>query len=134
MKTRACDLFGIQHPVVLGGMASGTSPELVVAVSNAGGLGAQGCAGRTPSQIAALAEAIRAGTDRPFGLNLLFFLADDAAINAAVAERPPDFSTAWPRPDQELLPLFARAHQTGATVMHMASTVHEARRAAEDGS
>ena len=44
MKTRACDVLGIQHPVVLGGMGSGTSPELVIAVSNAGGLGIQGCA------------------------------------------------------------------------------------------
>jgi NAD(P)H-dependent flavin oxidoreductase YrpB (nitropropane dioxygenase family) len=134
MKTRACDLFGIQYPVVLGGMGSGTSPELVVAVSNAGGLGAQGCAGRSPAQIAELADAIRAGTDRPFGLNLLLFLADDAAIDAVLAARPPVFSTAWPRPDQELAPLFARAHQTGARVMHMASTVHEATRAAESGA
>ena len=115
MKTRACDLLGIQHPVALGGMGSGTSPELVVAVSNAGGLGAQGCAGRSPAQIAGLAEAIRAGTDRPFGLNLLLFLADDAAIDAVLAACPPVFSTAWPRPDQDLAPLFARAHQTGAT-------------------
>jgi NAD(P)H-dependent flavin oxidoreductase YrpB (nitropropane dioxygenase family) len=134
MKTRACELLGIQHPVVLGGMGSGTSPELVIAVSNAGGLGAQGCAGRSPAQIAGLAGAIRAGTDRPFGLNLLMFLADDAAIDAVLAARPPVFSTAWPLPEQDLTPLFARAHQTGARVMHMASTVHEARRAAESGA
>jgi NAD(P)H-dependent flavin oxidoreductase YrpB (nitropropane dioxygenase family) len=134
MHTRACDLLGIQHPVALGGMGSGTSPELVIAVSNAGGLGAQGCAGRTPAQIAGLAEAIRAGTDRPFGLNLLLFLADDAAIDAVLDAKPPVFSTAWPRPEQELAPLFARAHQTGARVMHMASTVNEARRAADSGA
>jgi len=134
MKTRACDLLGIQHPVVLGGMGSATSPELVIAVSNAGGLGAQGCAGRSPAQIAALVAAIRAGTDRPFGLNLLLFQADDAAIDAVLSARPPVFSTAWPRADQELAPLFARAHQMGARVMHMASTLTEARRAAESGA
>ena len=39
MRTRASELFGIEHPVALGGMASGTSPELVVGVSNGGGLG-----------------------------------------------------------------------------------------------
>ena len=115
-------------------MGSGTSPELVIAVSNAGGLGAQGCAGRSPAQIAGLAEAIRAGTDRPFGLNLLLFQADDAAVDAVLSVKPPVFSTAWPRPDQELAPLFARAHQTGARVMHMVSTVNEARRAADAGA
>jgi NAD(P)H-dependent flavin oxidoreductase YrpB (nitropropane dioxygenase family) len=134
MKTRACELFGVRHPVVLGGMGKGTSPELVVAVSNAGGLGVQGCAGRTPAQIAALAETIRAGTDQPFGLNLLLFQADEAQIDAVLAARPPVFSSAWPWPEQDLARLFERAHQAGARVMHMVATVHEARRAAAAGA
>jgi NAD(P)H-dependent flavin oxidoreductase YrpB (nitropropane dioxygenase family) len=134
MKTRACDLFGIQHPVVLGGMASGTSPQLVAAVSNAGGLGVHGCAGRSPAEIASLSNEIRAATDRPFGLNLLLFLATDATIDAVLRAKPPVFSSAWAWPDQDLAPLFSRAHQTGARVMHMVSTVHEARRAADAGA
>jgi NAD(P)H-dependent flavin oxidoreductase YrpB (nitropropane dioxygenase family) len=134
MRTRACELFGIEHPVVLGGMGSGTSPELVAAVSNGGGLGIQGCAGRSPEQIARLAEAIRAATDRPFGLNLLLFLADAAAIDAVLSARPAVVSTAWPWPDFDLAALYARAHAIGARVMHMVSTVHEATRAAEAGA
>jgi NAD(P)H-dependent flavin oxidoreductase YrpB (nitropropane dioxygenase family) len=134
MRTRACTLFGIEHPVVLGGMGTGTSPELVSAVSNAGGLGVQGCAGRSPDAIASLAEALRAQTDRPFGLNLLLFLADDAAIDAVLAARPAVFSTAWGRPDQQLAPLYRRARDIGVRTMHMASSVHEARRAAEAGA
>ena len=39
LHTPLCDLLGITHPIVLGGMASGTAAELVAAVSNAGGLG-----------------------------------------------------------------------------------------------
>jgi NAD(P)H-dependent flavin oxidoreductase YrpB (nitropropane dioxygenase family) len=134
MRTRACELLGIEHPIILGGMGTGTSPELVTAVSNAGGLGVQGCAGRSANQIAQLAEAIRAGTDRPFGLNLLLFLADESAIAAVLAAKPEVFSTAWPWPDFDLATLYARAHQTGARVMHMVSTVQEARRAAEAGA
>jgi NAD(P)H-dependent flavin oxidoreductase YrpB (nitropropane dioxygenase family) len=134
MRTRVCDLFGIEHPVVLGGMGTGTSPELVAAVSNSGGLGVQGCAGRSPDQIGRLAEAIRAATGRPFGLNLLLFMADDAAMDAVLAARPTVFSTAWPWPDFDLAALFARAHASGARVMHMISTVNEARRAAEAGA
>src|SRR3954451_1763718 len=96
LTTRACALFGIDHPVVLGGMGSGTNPELVVAVSNAGGLGAQGCAGRSPAQVEALAEQIRAGVgNRPFGLNLLLFQSS-APIDAVLAAHPPVVCTAWP--------------------------------------
>jgi len=115
-------------------MASGTSPELVAAVSNAGGLGVQGCTGRSPGQIAELAEAIRAATDRPFGLNLLLFLADGNLVDAVLAARPHVFSTAWAWPEFDLSALFTRAHERGARVMHMVSTVHEARRAADAGA
>ena len=45
IHTPVCDLLGITHPIVLGGMASGTSVPLVTAVSNAGGLGTLGVTG-----------------------------------------------------------------------------------------
>jgi NAD(P)H-dependent flavin oxidoreductase YrpB (nitropropane dioxygenase family) len=134
MQTRVCDVLGIKHPIVLGGMAGGTSPDLVVAVSNAGGLGTQGCTGHSPAQLAELAAAIRDGTSRPFGLNLLLFAANDALVDAVLAARPPVFATAWAGPDQDLRTLFARAHDAGSRVTHMISTVHEARRAAEAGA
>lgn len=134
MLTRACGVLGIQHPVVLGGMGSGTSPELVAAVSNAGGLGVQGCAGRSPDDVATLAAAIRGQSDRPFGLNLLLFQADEAAVEAVLAARPPVVSTAWPVPTFDLAGLYARVHAIGARAMHMVSSVEEARRAAEAGA
>lgn len=135
MKTQASVVLGIQHPVVLGGMGGGTNPELVVAVSNAGGLGLMGCVGRSPEEIAGFADSIRSSTaGRPWGLNLLLFLAEPAQIDAALTAGPPVFSSAWARPDQDLTTLFARAHKAGARAMHMVSTVHEARRAAEAGA
>lgn len=134
MRTRFTESFGVDHPVVLGGMASATSPELVAAVSNAGGLGIQGASGRRPSEIEALGDVIRGLTSRPFGLNLLLFMSDEAQIAAALAARAPVFSTAWPRADQDLGPLFKRAHSGGSKVMHMVSTVEEAERAATAGA
>src|SRR5437870_4967896 len=134
MLTRACSLLGIEHPVVLGGMASATSPELVAAVSNAGGLGVQGCTGQSPAQIAALVERIRGLTGRPFGLNLLLFRTDESTADAVLAARPQIVSTAWPTPEQQLASLFQRVHGQGLRAMHMVSTVHEARRAAEAGA
>jgi NAD(P)H-dependent flavin oxidoreductase YrpB (nitropropane dioxygenase family) len=134
LRTRACELFGIEHPVILGPMGSATSADLAAAVSAAGGLGMIGCVGRIPEWIAAAARAVREETDRPFGLNLLLFDADEAALRAVFDARPPVFSTAWPWPDQDLAGLFLRAHDLGAKVVHMVSGVSEALRAAEAGA
>jgi NAD(P)H-dependent flavin oxidoreductase YrpB (nitropropane dioxygenase family) len=134
LHTRICDLFGIEHPVLLGPMGSATGAALAAAVSNAGGLGTIGCVGRTPDWIARTAREIREKTDRPFGLNLLLFDADKPAMDAVFAARPPVFSSAWAWPDQDLRGLFSRAHGLGARVVHMVSGVPEARRAAEAGA
>jgi nitronate monooxygenase len=63
--------LGIAHPIILAPMAgSGGTPELVAAVSNAGGLGSWGGAYSTPQQILDAAKQIRALTNKPFALNL----------------------------------------------------------------
>ena len=134
LRTRACDLFGIEHPVVLGPMGMATGADLAAAVSNAGGLGMIGCAGRTPDWIAETTRAVREKTDRPFGLNLLLFQADEIALQAVLEARPHVFSTAWAWPDQDLRELFDRAHNGGARVLHMVSGVPEAWRAVEAGA
>src|SRR5215813_8444499 len=97
-------------------------------------LGTVGCVGRTPEWIAETARAIREKTDRPFGLNLLLFDANEQALEAVFKTKPPVFSTAWAWPDQDLASLFSRAHELGAKVMHMVSGVPEARRAAAAGA
>lgn len=134
LRTRICDLLGIRHPVVLGGMAGGTSPELVAAVSNAGGLGIMGVSYRSADDIRAQTARIRELTSAPFGLNLLLFAGDAAALEAVLAERPAVFSCAWPAIDQPLEEVFARAHAAGSLVMHMVSRVDEAVRAARAGA
>src|SRR5580700_8539088 len=64
-------LLGIEHPIVLGPMGGGPStPELVAAVSNAGGLGSLGAAYLTPDQIGEAIRRIRTLTSRPFNVNL----------------------------------------------------------------
>lgn len=64
-------ILGIDHPIVQAPMAGGTTtPELVAAVSNAGGLGSLGAAYLTPEQILESAQKIRSLTDRPFNVNL----------------------------------------------------------------
>jgi nitronate monooxygenase len=61
----------LQHPIVQAPLAGGgDTPELVAAVSNAGGLGFIGAAYLSPEQIQDSARAVRAKTSRPFGINL----------------------------------------------------------------
>jgi NAD(P)H-dependent flavin oxidoreductase YrpB (nitropropane dioxygenase family) len=133
LRTRICDLFGIEHPIVLGGMGSGTSPQLVSAVSAAGGLGVLGATRQTAEELARDAQAIRAATDRPFGLNLLLFMERPGQFDGLLAARPRVVSTAWPRLEQDLGEYVAKIHAIGALAMHMVSTVAEAMSAARAG-
>jgi NAD(P)H-dependent flavin oxidoreductase YrpB (nitropropane dioxygenase family) len=135
LHTRLTELLHIEHPVILGGMGRGaTVPPMVAAVSEAGGLGVLGVSRYPAERVAEQVATIRAATSRPFGLNLLLFASDDAAVDVVLAQRPAVLSTAWPWPEQDLRPIFDRAHDAGARVVHMVASVDEASRAAEAGA
>jgi nitronate monooxygenase len=71
-RNRLTQLLGIEYPIIQAGMAGGpTTPALVAAVSNAGGLGTLGAGYLSPEQIRASIREIRRLTDRPFAVNLL---------------------------------------------------------------
>ncbi|OGA35291.1 MAG: hypothetical protein A3G80_03655 [Betaproteobacteria bacterium RIFCSPLOWO2_12_FULL_62_13b] len=75
LKTRLCDILGIDYPIIQAGMGwdelgSCTPPELVAAVSNAGGLGVIGGSPMQPELIRERIRQTRALTDRPFGVGI----------------------------------------------------------------
>ncbi len=73
MKTRITELFGIEHPIIQGGMHYVGFAELAAAVSNAGGLGIiTGLTQKTPELLAKEIAKCREMTDKPFGVNLTF--------------------------------------------------------------
>src|SRR5438552_2721839 len=73
MRTRITELFGIEHPIIQGGMHYVGFAELAAAVSNAGGLGIiTGLTQRTPDALAAEIRRCRQMTGKPFGVNLTF--------------------------------------------------------------
>ena len=73
MKTAITEMFGIEHPIVQGGMHYVGFAELAAAVSNAGGLGIiTGLTQKTPELLAKEIGRCRGMTDKPFGVNLTF--------------------------------------------------------------
>lgn len=134
LRTPICDLLGIEHPVALGGMGLATTPELVSAVSNAGGLGALGCHGLKPEQINERTISIRGQTNKPFGLNFLLFIAHEDCFAAALELRPPVMQFAWAKPEQDLRDYVERSHKAGCLVTYMAGTVPEAVRGVKAGA
>jgi len=75
IRTRLCELLGIEHPIVQGGMAWAASAELAAAVSNAGGLGIVGAGNLPPEAVRAELRRVRSLTSRPFGANVPVFTA-----------------------------------------------------------
>jgi nitronate monooxygenase len=78
LKTRLCDMLGIEYPILSAGMGptligekAGAPVELVVAVSEAGGLGVLGGSGFTVDELREAIREIKALTDRPYGVDLL---------------------------------------------------------------
>ncbi len=72
LRTRLCDLLGIDYPIIQGGMVHVATWELVVAVCEAGALGILGCGNAPPEWVRAQIANIRQRTQRPFGVNILF--------------------------------------------------------------
>src|SRR5262245_35911958 len=134
IRTPVCDLLQIDHPIALGGMGSVYSPELVAAVSGAGGLGAMGCHYLTAEQIQAGTAAIRKLTNRAFALNFLLFDTEEDSFASALALRPAVIAFAWPSAEQDVKPYVERAHAAGCKVTFMAGGVPEAVKAARAGA
>ncbi len=70
IETELTDLLKITYPIVQAPMAGASTPELVAAVSNAGGLGSFGGAATSPDRLRQIIRQIRDLTDRPFAVNL----------------------------------------------------------------
>ncbi|TET12959.1 MAG: nitronate monooxygenase [Dehalococcoidia bacterium] len=71
LHTRLCDVLEIEYPIIQAGMGGFSDPPLVIAVSEAGGLGTLGGAVYEPDTLDAAIREIRKGTSKPFAIDLL---------------------------------------------------------------
>src|ERR1700723_1648993 len=81
LKTRICDLFGIEHPIVQTGMGWVSGARLTAATSAAGGMGILASATMTLDQLQTAVREVKGRTDKPFGVNLR---SDQADVNERV--------------------------------------------------
>lgn len=130
MKTRITELLGIEHPIILSGMSWISTPKMVAAVSNAGGLGLLATGVLDTEETRKAVREIRELTDKPFGANVSL-LFPGAAQNAQVLleEKVPVINFSLGKGDW----IVQTAHQYGGKVLATVTNLRHARRAQEYG-
>jgi len=126
LRTPICEDLGIEVPIMQAAIWPATSPELVAAVSRAGGLGSIGSVFESAESVEKQIARVRELTDRPFAVNHVVPLLDEEAFEATLEARPAVVSMALGDPGE----LVERAHAAGAKVIHQVHTVEQAHRVA----
>src|SRR6266511_6477762 len=90
MRTRLTDVLQIEHPVMLAGMGGVSYRTLVAAVSEAGGFGCLGASAMSQDEMVEEIRAVKAATDKPFGVDLLTALPDQMHANIELVIRERD--------------------------------------------
>ncbi|CDX02761.1 Nitronate monooxygenase [bioreactor metagenome] len=130
IKTRLCDLIGIEYPVFQGGMAWTATGELAAAVSEAGGLGIIG-AGQAPADwLRQEIHKIKKVTDKPYGVNVMLmspFVED--VMQVIVEERVPVITTGAGNPGK-YIPMLK---EVGTKIIPVVASVALARRLEKAG-
>ena len=135
MKTAITELFGIEHPIIQGGMHYVGFAELAAAVSNAGGLGLiTGLTQKTPELLAKEIARCRDMTDKPFGVNLTFLPSFTAPpypeYIAAIKEGGVKAVETAGRSPEEYMPALKAA---GIKVIHKCTSVRHSLKAEKIG-
>ena len=124
--------FGLKYPIFCAGMGTASTPELAIAISNAGGLGALGTGSRATSAdlVRQRVERIKTATKQPFAVNYLLAF-DPVTLPAALDAGAPIIQFAWGIPAAETV---GAIHKAGAKMGIQVGSVAGARRALDAGS
>ncbi len=130
LRTAICDLLGIEHPIIQGGMAHIATAELVSAVSNAGGLGIIGCGYYQAEWVRQQIRLTKQKTTKPFGINVpLTSPYVKEVIEVILQEGVPIITTGTASPR----PYIHRFKQAGMKIMPVVGTVAAAKHMEEAG-
>jgi enoyl-[acyl-carrier protein] reductase II len=131
LHTPLCDLLGVKHPIMLAGMGGVSYAELCAAVSNAGGYGVLGMAGRGPDFIREQMRLVRTLTDKPFGVDLLAASPDSllASVDVIIEEGASSFIAGLGIP----MPILEKLKKANLKVMVVCGAVKHAVKAEQAG-
>ena len=130
LTTRLCKLLGIQLPIFSAPMGPDLAgPELVAAVSSAGGFGLMQSQFSPPEHLREQIRRVRRATDKPFGVNFILALPHDEGLNVCLEEHVPVVSFFWGDPARYV----ERVHAAGSKIFLQVGSVEGARRAAAAG-
>jgi len=131
LHTPLCDLLGVKHPIMLAGMGGVSYAELAAAVTNAGGYGVLGMAGRSPEFIRDEMRKVRSLTDGPFGVDLLAASPESltASVEIIIEEGASSFIAGLGVP----MPIMQRLKAAGLKVMVVCGAVKHAIKAEQAG-
>jgi enoyl-[acyl-carrier protein] reductase II len=132
LRTPLCDLLNIEYPIMLAGMGGVSYGELAAAVSDAGGFGTLGMAGRSPDEIKREMKIVRDKTDKPFGVDLLAAVPEslERTADIIIEGGAKAFISGLGVPPPHLVKKF---HDAGLKVMNVNGTVKHARSAEAGG-
>ena len=129
-KNRICELFGIELPVIQGGMVWCSGWRLASAVSNAGGLGLLGAGSMHPETLVEHIHKMKEATDKPWGVNVpLMYPEIDRLMDIIVEEGVKVVFTSAGSPKK----FTSRLHEAGIKVAHVVSSSKFARKCEEAG-
>lgn len=127
---RVTELFGIQYPVIAGGMVWCSGWRLAAAVSNAGGLGLLGAGSMHPETLIEHIDKMNAATDKPWGINIpLMYPEIDRLIEIIIEKGVKIVFTSAGSPKKYT----ARFHEAGIKVAHVVSSSKFAKKCEEAG-
>lgn len=127
---RITELFGIQYPVIAGGMVWCSGWRLAAAVSNAGGLGMLGAGSMHPETLIEHIDKMNAATDKPWGINIpLMYPEIDRLIEIVIEKGVKIVFTSAGSPKKYT----ARFHEAGIKVAHVVSSSKFAKKCEEAG-
>ena len=130
MQSRVSELFGIEYPIIAGGMVWCSGWRLASAVSNAGGLGLIGAGSMTAEVLQEHIAKCKAATDKPFGVNVPLMKPNSAEIMEVIAkEQVPVVFTSAGSPKKWT----GWLHERGIKVAHVVSSSTFARKCEEAG-
>lgn len=131
LRTRLCDVFGVDYPIVQTAMGWVATPELVAGSANAGAMGFLACAVMRPAEADAAMARVQELTEKPFGVNFLMEQPGAADIVESIVRRKVKAASYSRSPNPELI---ARLKDAGVVCVPTVGAPRHAEKAVKLGA